>query len=233
MCGRFALSMTPADLARVFGTRNAVPNFAPTWNLPPSQLAPVVRHNPKAGERHLDLLRWGLIPHFERDPAHARMLNNARAETVAKLPSFRGAFVSRRCIVPADAFYEWKRDGKLKQPFAIARADGAPLAFGGIWESWTDPINGDIIRTFAIITTDANATMASIHNRMPLVLEPADWPVWLGEEEGAPKVLLRPAADTVLRAWPVGTDVNSVRNNGPDLLRPMLEEGVGGGQNSA
>ncbi len=139
MCGRFALSMTPADLAGVFGTRNAVPNFAPTWNLPPSLPAPVVRHNPKTGVRSLDVLRWGLIPHFERDPAHARMFNNARAETVAKLPSFRGAFAARRCIVPADAFYEWKRDGKLKQPFAIARADGAPLAFGGIWESWTDP----------------------------------------------------------------------------------------------
>jgi len=106
MCGRFALAMTPADLAKVFGTRNAVPNFQPNWNLPPSQPAPVVRHNPKTGECSLDVLRWGLIPHFERDPAHARMLNNARAETVAKLPSFRGAFAARRCIVPAEAFYE-------------------------------------------------------------------------------------------------------------------------------
>ena len=96
MCGRFALSMTPADLAKVFGTRNAVPNFDPNWNLPPSHPAPVVRHNPKAGERSLDVLRWGLIPHFEKDPAQARMLNNARAETIAKLPSFRGAFASRR-----------------------------------------------------------------------------------------------------------------------------------------
>ena len=225
--------MTPADLARVFGTRNAVPNFAPTWNLPPSQPALVVRHHPKTGERHLDLLRWGLIPHFERDPAHARMLNNARAETVAKLPSFRGAFASRRCIVPAEAFYEWRRDGKLKQPFAIARADGVPLAFGGIWESWTDPASGDITRSFAIVTTDANGTMAPIHNRMPLVLEPADWPAWLGEEEGDPSALLYPAADDVLRTWPISTEVNSVRHNGPDLLRPMREEGAGGGQNPA
>ena len=116
MCGRFALSMTPADLAKVFGTHNAVPNFDPNWNLPPSHPAPVVRHNPKTGERSLDVLRWGLIPHLDKDPAPARMLNNARAETVAKLPSFRGAFASRRCIVPTDAFYEWKRDGKLKQP---------------------------------------------------------------------------------------------------------------------
>ena len=233
MCGRFALSMTPADLAEVFGTGNAVPNFAPTWNLPPSRPAPVVRHHPKTGERHLDLLRWGLIPHFERDPAHARMLNNARAETVAKLPSFRGAFAARRCIVPAEAFYEWKRDGKLKQPFAIARADGAPLAFGGIWESWTDPANGDVTRSFAIVTTDANGTMAPIHDRMPLVLEPRDWPAWLGEEEGDPKALLRPAADTVLRTWPVSTDVNSVRHNGAELLQPMREEAPEGGPNPA
>ena len=233
MCGRFALSMSPADLAEVFGTRNPVPNFQPTWNLPPSQPAPVVRHNPKTGERSLDVLRWDLIPHFERDPAHARMLNNARAETVAKLPSFRGAFASRRCLVPAEAFYEWKRDGKLKQPFAIARADGAPLAFGGIWESWTDPANGDVTRSFAVVTTDANATMAPIHDRMPIVLEAHDWPVWLGEEEGDPKTLLRPAAGTVLKTWPVSTDVNSVRHNGAELLRPVREQSVAGGPNPA
>jgi len=233
MCGRFALSMTPTDLAGVYGTRNPVPNFQPNWNLPPSQLAPVVRHDPKTGKRSLDVLRWGLIPHFERDPAHARMLNNARAETVAKLPSFRGAFAARRCIVPAEAFYEWKRDGKLKQPFAIARVDAALLAFGGVWESWTDPANGAITRSFAIVTTDANGTMAPIHDRMPVVLEPADWPVWLGEEEGDPKTLLRSAADTVLKTWPVSTDVNSVRHNGVELLRPMREESVVGGPNPA
>ena len=233
MCGRFALSQTPADLAKVFGTHNAVPNFQPDWNLPPSQPAPVVRRNPKTAQRSLDLLRWGLIPHFERDPAHARMLNNARAETVTKLPSFRGAFAARRCIIPADAFYEWRRDGKLKMPFAIARADGTPLAFGGLWESWTDPASGDITRSFTIVTTNANATIAPIHDRMPIILEPADWPVWLGETEGDPRALLRPANDTVLRTWPVSTDVNSVRNNGAGLLQPRIEESVLGGPNPA
>ena len=132
----------------MFGTRNAVPNAAPTWNLPLSQPALVARHNPKSGERRLDLLRWGLIPHFECDPTHARMLNKARAEKVVKAPELPGAFAARRCLVPTDAFYEWKRDGKPKQPFAIARSD-------------------------------ANATMAPIHDCMPLVLEPADWPLWL------------------------------------------------------
>ena len=182
----------------------------------------MVRHNPKTGERSLDVLRWGLIPHFERDPAHARMLNNARAETVAKLPSFRGAFAARRCLVPAEAFYEWKRDGRLMQPFAIARADSGP-----------PPANGVGTGSFAIVTTDANGTMAPIHDRMPVVLEPHDWPVWLGEEDGDPKALLRPAADTVLRTWPVSTDVNSVRHNGAELLQPMREEAPEGGPNPA
>jgi putative SOS response-associated peptidase YedK len=135
--------------------------------------------------------------------------------------------------VPANAFYEWKHDGKLKQPFAIARADGSPLAFGGIWESWTDPASGDITRSFAIVTTEANATMATIHDRMPVVLEPADWPAWLGEEDGDAKALLRPAADGVLRTWPVSTDVNSVRHNGAALLQPMREEAADGGPNPA
>ena len=127
----------------------------------------------------------------------------------------------------------WKRDGKLKQPFAFARADGAPLALGGLWESWTDPESGDVTRSFAIVTTDANGTLAPIHDSMPVVLEPADWLVWLGEEEGDPKALLRPSVDTVLRTWPVSTDVNSVRHNGAELLQPMQEEAVEGGPNSA
>ena len=154
MCGRFALSMTPGNLATVFGTSNAVPNFRPNWNLPPSQPAPVVRHNPKTGERSLDMLRWGLIPHFERDPAHARMLNNARAETVAKLPSFRGAFAARRCIVPAEAFYEWKRDGKLMQPFAIACADDAPRAGGGVGGSVAAPARRGQLRRLRQVGVD-------------------------------------------------------------------------------
>ena len=233
MCGRFALSITPADIANVFRTVGALPNVEPTWNMAPSQAAPVVRRQPKTGERHLDLLQWGMLPHFERDPRAARKPTNARAETVARLPTFRGAFASRRCLVPAEAFYEWKRDGKLKQPFAIGRADGAPLAFGGLWESWTDPASGQVTRTFCIVTTDANATMAPIHNRMPVVLEPEDWPVWLGEADGDPAALLRPAADQVLRVWPVSTEVNNVRHNGPGLLAPMREEAESGGPNPA
>ena len=130
---------------------------------------------------------------------------------------FRGALASRRCLVAADAFYEWKAMTDGKQPYAIARTDGTPLAFAGLWEGWRSP-DGETVRTFAIITTSANADMAMLHDRMPVVLEASDWPAWLGEAGGAPADLLRPAAPGVVRLWPVSRAVNSVRNNGAELL---------------
>ena len=233
MCGRFVSALPAKELARIFGTLNALPNLPANWNVAPTQVVAVVRRHPESGERRLDPLHWGLLPHFERAPDRARLPINARAETVARLPSFRGAFAKRRCLVPADAFYEWRRDGALKQPMAIARADGAPLALGGLWESWTDPASGHVTRTFCIVTTAPNATMATIHNRMPLVLEAADWPAWLGEISAAAGALLRPASESVLRTRPVGTRVNSVRNNDASLLTPMENEAAGGGPNPA
>ena len=145
---------------------NPVPNVAPSWNVAPTQNATVVRRHPETGERHLDLLTWGLVPHWTKDIHQARRPINARAETVATSAMFRGALAQRRCLVPADAFYEWKAMPGGKQPYAIARQDGAPLAFAGLWEGWRWP-NGDVLRTFAIITTEANATMTDIHDRMP------------------------------------------------------------------
>jgi putative SOS response-associated peptidase YedK len=133
---------------------------------------------------------------------------------------FRGALEARRCIVPADALYEWRTMPDGKQPYAVARLDGAPLALAGLWEGWRSG-EGEILRTFAIVTTDANATMATIHPRMPVVLEPADWPIWLGEEAGDAATLMRPAADDVLRVWPVSRAVNSFKNNQPELLDPV------------
>ena len=132
---------------------------------------------------------------------------------------FRKAFARRRCLIPAAAFYEWRRiDGqRAKQPYAVARADGMPLALAGIWESWRAP-SGEIQRSFAIITTDANAPMALVHDRMPVVIEAADWPVWLGEAQGDPAALLRPAVDDVLRLWPISSRVNATSNNEADLL---------------
>lgn len=181
-----------------------------------------MRSHPETAERHLDALKWGLLPAWTKDPDHARRPINARAETVAQLPTFRGAFAKRRAIVVMEAFYEWRRPEKQpKQPFAIARADGSPLALAGLWEGFKGA-SGEVIRTFCLLTTSSNQLMGTIHDRMPVVLQPADWPLWLGETEGdATKLLLRSADENVLRLWPISTAVNAVRNNGPDLLAPL------------
>ncbi len=173
MCGRYASFLPAEALARLFRTANPLPNFAPSWNIAPSQAAPVVRLHPETKARHLDLLRWGLLPHFVKDAGHARRPINAQAETHASSGMFRGAFVRRRCLVPANSFYEFKTTANGKQPYALARADGQVLALGGIWESWRGSGDG-VERTFAIITTDPNAEAAPIHDRMPLIVEPAD-----------------------------------------------------------
>jgi putative SOS response-associated peptidase YedK len=145
---------------------------------------------------------------------------NARAETVATTPMFRNAFIKRRCLVPAAAFYEWQAGSAGKTPYAIAREDGDPLAFAGIWEGWRSP-DGTILRTFAIVTTTANAQMAVLHERMPVILEAADWPIWLGEQPGDAAELLRPSREGLLRVWQVDKRVGNVRNDGPDLLVPI------------
>lgn len=217
MCGRYANFLPPEAVARFFRTVNRLPNIEPSWNLAPTQPALVVRRHPQSGERHLDVLRWGLLPYFTKDPKAARRPINLRAETVATLGLSRDAFARRRCLVPAAAFYEWQKVDGGKRPYAIARADGELLALGGVWEGWRSP-EGDVERTFAIITTAPNAEMVPLHDRMPLVVEPADWPLWLGEAEGDAVALLRPAADGTLRAWPVSQAVNSPRNNGPELI---------------
>ena len=163
----------PAEaVARLFHTVNPLPNFPPTWNMAPTQDAMVVRHHPDTGERHLDLLKWGLLPYFTKDPVHAKRPINARAETVATSGMFRSAFAKRRCLVPADAFYEWKMVEGGKQPYAIARQDGQPMAFAGLWEGFKWP-DGTVLRTFTIITTNANETVGELHDRMPVILEPA------------------------------------------------------------
>jgi putative SOS response-associated peptidase YedK len=177
----------------------------------------VIRLNPDTRQRSLDVLRWGLVPYFTKDLKKATRPINARAETASASAMFRAALAKRRCLVPADAFYEWKSLPDGKQPYAIARADGAPLAFAGIWESWRDP-DGEILRSFAILTTAANADMAPLHTRMPVILEEDDWRAWLGEIDRDPLALLRPSPDGVVRTWPVSRAVNSVRNNGPALL---------------
>jgi len=218
MCGRFVSLLPPDAVHAWFHTAGPPLNFAPSWNVAPSQAAMVVRRHPDTGERRLDLLRWGLVPHFHKgDLRAARKPINARSETAGSSGMFRGALKSRRCLIQADAFYEWQALPSGKQPYAIARRDGAPLAFAGIWESWQPP-EGETLRTFAILTTSANATMRQLHERMPVILEAEHWPAWLGEAECDAAALMCPAAADVLELWPVSKAVNNVRNHGASLL---------------
>jgi putative SOS response-associated peptidase YedK len=224
MCGRYASSLPAAEVARLFRASNRLPVFQPHWNVAPSQLGLVVRRDPESGERRLDALRWGLLPSWTRDPKTARRPINARAETVATLPSFRGAYARRHCLVPATAFYEWEQRSGAKQPYAIARADGAMLAFAGLWEGFRDA-EGEVTRSYCIVTTAANAEMAAVHDRMPVILEAADWPLWLGETAGEAADLLHPSPPGTLRLWPVSRRVNAARNDDASLLDPIQPPG--------
>ena len=221
MCGRYASFLPAEAIAQIFGTVNPLPNLEPTWNMAPTKDAPVVRLS-REGQRHLDALKWGLVPYFTKDLKKARKPINARDDNVAKSGMFREAFAKRRCLVPAPVYYEWRDnpDGG-KTPFAVARVDGEPVAFGGIWQHWRSP-DGEMLQTFATITTDANALLAPIQDRMPVIIERADWPLWLGELDGDPATLLRAAAEDVLRFWPVNKKVGNVRNDGPELIEPVV-----------
>jgi putative SOS response-associated peptidase YedK len=222
MCGRYASFLPAEALARIFGTVNPLPNLEITWNMAPTRDAPVVRLS-REGERHLDALKWGLIPYFTKDLKKARKPINARSETVTKSGMFKEAFARRRCLVPAPVYYEWRDDPEGKTPFAVARVDGDPVAFGGIWEAWRSP-EGERLQSFATITTEANELLAPIQDRMPVIIEKADWPIWLGEAEGDPAALLRAAPNDVLRVWRIDKKVGNVRNDGPDLIKPVAAQ---------
>ena len=229
MCGRFARRSTQQVLADWFGVElEDMPWFAPTYNAAPQSVQPVVRLNRDSGNREFALQRWGLVPFWAKDAKLAYTTINARAEEAAQKPAFREALRKRRCLVPADAFYEWQRPNpkiapktgaKAKQPFAIALKSGEPYAFAGLWERW-QPREGPPLETFTILTTDPNETMEPIHNRMPVILEPRDYARWLspGDPARPPVDLLRPFPAEKMLAWPVGDRVGNVRNNDPQLI---------------
>jgi len=169
MCGRVVQKTPLGEIRVLFETVNPIPNTAPTYNGAPTDNLPVV-HLDRDGRRSLDLLRWGLIPYWAKDKAIGPRCINAMAETVATKPAFRDAFAHRRCLVPADFFYEWKKTAAGKQPYAIGLADGTPMAFAGLWERWKDPAACDVLHTFTIITGSPNELCAPIHNRMPVIL---------------------------------------------------------------
>ncbi|HPF38142.1 MAG TPA: SOS response-associated peptidase [Phycisphaerae bacterium] len=218
MCGRYTLICELDDLIAEFGIDFAT-GFSPRYNIAPTQYAPIVRS--MAGEIRLDNLRWGLIPSWSKDAAIGPRLINARSETADSKPSFRSAFRSRRCITPASGFYEWKKTtGKRKQPYWIHPENDGPMAFAGLWESWNDE-GGRAVETFTILTTGPNDTMASLHDRMPALLEFDDYATWLDPgvtDVVALKSLLRPWRSTPLALTPVSARVNNVRNDDASLI---------------
>jgi putative SOS response-associated peptidase YedK len=224
MCGRFARRSTQEVLADWFGVElEDMPWFAPSFNVAPQSVQPVVRLNRDSGDREFALLRWGLVPFWAKHAKFGYSTINARAEEAASKPAFREALKKRRCLVPADAFYEWmKPNAKLKIPYAIALTSGEPCALAGLWESWR-PAEGPSIETFTILTTDPNEVTEPFHNRMPVILEPKDYDRWLepGDPARPPIDLLRPYPAARMRAWPVSARVGNVRNNDPALLEPV------------
>jgi putative SOS response-associated peptidase YedK len=201
MCGRARLSSDVSEIKIRFSIPpgRPAPNFAPSWNVAPTDPLPVVRFDPEAHERSLDVMRWGLIPYWAKDIKIGHSTFNARAEEVETKPAFREAFRRRRCFVPLDNFYEWKKTATGKQPYAIGLEGGRLMGMAGLWETWRSP-EGERIRSFTIITTTPNALCAELHNRMPVVLEPSAWPASLGEQPADLRYL-----KTLLAPYPTTT----------------------------
>lgn len=228
MCGRFVSVSSPDLLAQRFHTDEvALADGAKPadYNVTPRAQIYVVRRR-KTGETQLSTARWGLVPSWAKDPKVGDRQINARAESVATKPAYRRAFERRRCLIPADGFYEWQRaQGKRrKQPVFIRARDGEPLALAGLWEVWRENEADDWLRSCAIITTDANELLAPIHDRMPVILPESAWEGWLdpdNHDRDALARLLVPAPDDALELWPVSERVNSPGNNGPELLEPV------------
>lgn len=212
MCGRYFRHRPRDELAVAFRAREeSEPPSRPGFNIAPSQSILAVRFNPKAGERVIDSLQWGLVPHFAKDRKIAWKLTNARADTVDTLPSYRAAYARRRCLIPADGFYEWRAVGKAKQPYAFALESQQGFAIAGLWENWRDPSTGQWLRSCTMITTAANELVASVHDRMPVILEPSSYSRWLGEEPASLqdlKALLRPYDASRMVSWPVTRAIN-------------------------
>lgn len=227
MCGRFFRHSPRDELAAAFRAEPGQSELEPGYNVAPGQPIITVRFNAKTNERSLDDLRWGLIPSFAKDPKIAWRTINARAETLDRSPLFRRAFEKRRCLIAVDGFFEWKAQGKKKQPYAIALPSRKPFALAGLWEGWQEPETGEWIRTCTIVTADANEQLRGIHDRMPVILKEEDYAAWLGEEPAAPeqlKSLLKPY-EGELAIWPVSPRVNRPHDgDGPELLAPVHEE---------
>ncbi len=221
MCGRYASSRSAADLAAFFGVEEAPEEeLTPSWNVAPTDPVPIVLA--RQGRRLLRVARWGLVPSWARDTKGAARLINARQETVADKPSFRAAFLRRRCLVPADGYYEWQREGGRKVPWFLSARDTSPLAMAGLYELWRADEQHPWLLTTTVLTTEAADDTGEIHERTPLLVARDDWTAWLDPaRERADSAVLSPAVPGVLTAWQVDPAVGNVRNEGPELSRPL------------
>ena len=225
MCGRASLPNDVSELKQDLRIEwDKLGDYKPRWNAAPTSDLPVVTSS--SGNRTLELMRWGLIPSWAKSSKISRSTFNARQEGIDTKPAFRGAWkAGRRCLVVADGYYEWRQSDR--QPFAMALGNRGLMTFAGLWDIWRAP-DGTTIRSFAIITTRANALAATIHDRMPVILPPACWPEWLGEIGATPaqlKAMLRPYPSEGMALWPVDKRVGNVRNDSPDLFEPVQPAG--------
>ena len=236
MCGRYLRRSDKQRIADAFHLGQLPEDFPlpPDYNIAPATFQPVIRLNRDTGGREMVMMRWGLVPYFAKSAAEFKGFStiNAKAESVAEKSLWRGPFQKRRCLVPADGFYEWQKidaapgkNGKRKQtkkPFAYTFRNGDPFAFAGLWDAWKDPVSGEWLQTFAVITTEANELTGEVHDRMPVILQPKDYDRWLerGEAHRPPLDLLRPYAAEEMTAAPCNGNVGNVRNNGPEMLLP-------------
>jgi putative SOS response-associated peptidase YedK len=233
MCGRYTVTSSGDTIADLFDLAE-IPELPARYNLAPTQQAPVVRMTEPGAPRSLDLLRWGLIPYWAKEAGIGNKMINARSESVAEKPSYRHSFRKKRCLVVADGFYEWKREGKAKQPYLIRRRDRRPFAFGGLWSSWRDPQalaeegrKVEPLETFTILTTGANDLIRTLHDRMPVIVEPADFALWLDPAVEDPALLVPLLGPLSPEGWetvPVSRAVNSPANDSPVCVEPLVAD---------
>jgi putative SOS response-associated peptidase YedK len=215
MCGRYRLSRRKRLVEEYFDSVSGEEDWSPRYNIAPTQPIPVIRQNPKEPVRELSLMRWGLIPSWAKDSSVAAKMINARSETAATKPAFRDALKSRRCLIPADGFYEWAKTAKGKQPYCFEVNDGELFAFAGLWDRWKDA-SGKTVDTCSILTTTPNAVTSPVHDRMPVILDPDGYDLWLDpgmRDAGAASELLKPFDARLMRCYPVSTRINHVAND--------------------
>jgi putative SOS response-associated peptidase YedK len=226
MCGRFTQQRPASEFAEIFAAEPLADELGARYNVAPTDDALVVVQREE--RRAITAYRWGLVPHWSQDLKGGARLINARAETVTASPAFRAAFERRRCIVPVDSFYEWKREGTVRQPYRIVRADGRPMALAGLWAGWHDPDIDIVRRTFSIVTTTPNAAIAELHDRMPVILADGLWERWIADGADADPTellaMLQPTDDVELAIYAVNRYVNDVRRDGPELIEPLRPE---------